>query len=774
MKFDINDFNDPKVWDLICSGKTKGIFQLESNLGRHWSKQLQPKNISELSALISLIRPGCVSGDTKISVKIYNRKDGHTRFKYVKIKDLYKYKEILSIDSDYNFTMNTVQEVFYTGDKECFNVKIHKRPNRLNTIQQPLWYNLECTLDHQFLRSDGEWIELQYLERGDRIAVVKRHGGGKMRHNMVANRHSPKAPKVKNTHGLKYFKEICYKNYEYKCCICGWNKASLDAHHIEGNRFTDNSVANLAFLCPNCHRLYDEGHISKDDILIHRSKYKLPNSNNIEWVTFMGYESVGIKPTYDISMSAPNHNFIAGNFVVHNCLKAFTDGKSMTQHYVDRKAGKDQISYPHESLSEILQETCGVLVYQEQSMMIAQKLAGFTLKEADSLRKAIGKKNAALMAEVKKAFIEGAKNLNIVTEEVASEIFSWIEKSNRYSFNKSHGISYAINAYWSAYCKYWKPVEFYVSYLNHADRKPDSQKEIKELIIDAKSSDIEVYPPRLNHLYNKFTSIDSSIYYGLNSVKNVGETEANKVISIAKGTNISNYTWLECLINIIYAGNINKRAVISLISIGAFNGKNNTEHRKRMLYEYDSWKQLSAREQEYISKNYKSFKSLYDCIEHTILNFKLTAQRKQALLDINKSIKDPFYNLEDTITSIAQEELKYMGYSLTCNQTDETDIGFATNMCKDISNGLITGKVNIVVNINSVRAYKTKRGKNPGQLMAFICGEDGSGMIDSITIFPEAYAEYKDLLTTGNIVHINGEISKKDKTSLIVNKVTQA
>jgi DNA polymerase-3 subunit alpha len=513
MKFDINDFDDPQVWDLICSGKTKGVFQLESSLGRHWAKQLQPKNISELAALISLIRPGC--------------------------------------------------------------------------------------------------------------------------------------------------------------------------------------------------------------------------------------------------------------------LKAHTDGKSMTQHYVDRKAGKDAVIYEHESLEDILEETYGVLVYQEQSMMIAQKLAGFSLKDADSLRKAIGKKKAALMAEVKTAFIEGAKRLNIVSAEVADEIFSWIEKSNRYSFNKSHGIAYAINAYWSAYCKTYMPCEFYVTYLNHAERKPDPQREMKELIVDARSCDIEVYPPRLGNLYENFFAKGKTIHFGLSRIKNVGKNDCAKINELLSSHDVSEYNWLECLINIIYRQNINKRSTIALISVGAFNGKKNTESRKKMLYEFDSWKQLSAREQKHISENYTKFKTLYECIEDTIANFKLTSTRRQVLVDINNSLKNPFYALQDSISTIAQDEEKYLGCSLTCSKTDAIDSSFSTIMCKDIANGAITGKANIVISITSVREYKTKRGKNPGQLMAFICGEDGSGMLDSITIFPDQYSEFRDLLTDGNTVLINGEISKKEKTSIIVNKVTQ-
>ena len=154
-------------------------------------------------------------------------------------------------------------------------------------------------------------------------------------------------------------------------------------------------------------------------------------------------------------------------------LKAIVDGKSMTQHYVDRKNGVQEITYLHPSLEPILKGTQGVLVYQEQSMQIAQQLAGFNLQEADNLRKAIGKKKADLMAQVKKAFLEGAANKEIVTNEEAQEIFGWIEKSSRYAFNKSHAVSYAVCAYWSAFCKAHHQLEFYCNYLIYS--KGDNQ-----------------------------------------------------------------------------------------------------------------------------------------------------------------------------------------------------------------------------------------------------------------------------------------------------------
>lgn len=116
-------------------------------------------------------------------------------------------------------------------------------------------------------------------------------------------------------------------------------------------------------------------------------------------------------------------------------LKAKVDGKSMTEKYVDRKNKVEEIEYMHDSIKELLKETYGIIVFQEQSMKISQKMARFDLMKADDLRKAIGKKKADLMNKVRDDFIEGCKNNNI-DEETIVEVFDIIEKSNRYSFNK--------------------------------------------------------------------------------------------------------------------------------------------------------------------------------------------------------------------------------------------------------------------------------------------------------------------------------------------------
>lgn len=464
------------------------------------------------------------------------------------------------------------------------------------------------------------------------------------------------------------------------------------------------------------------------------------------------------------------------------------NGKSMTQVYADRKAGKSDapVEYLHESLEPILKETYGVLVYQEQSMMIAQRLAGFNLKEADGLRKAIGKKKADLMAQVKKDFLIGCQEQNIVTTAVAEEIFSWIEKSSRYAFNKSHAVSYAINAYWSAYCKTYRIKKFYEKYLNRADRKPKPDIEKKQLIMDAKQFDIDVLPPRLQHLYVNFTRHPEKdiIYYGLSHVKHVGTKECEKIETLLANSKeeVSEYTWMDCLVRLIHGLNINKRATIALISVGAFNGKQNLTSRQTMLYEYDSWRNLTSREKNAIADNHKSgdpsvfANNLSEAIDHLIQgrsSIKINKARMTAVKDVKLALDNPFYDIDDKASVLAADEEKYMSCSLTCSKVDGLGLSVITHSCKDVANNVVSKKVNLAVEISRIKVVKTKKGNNPGQEMAFLTVEDGTGSLDDIVVFPDCYDSCRDVIIEGNTVLISGEISKKQKKSVMVNTVKQ-
>ena len=403
------------------------------------------------------------------------------------------------------------------------------------------------------------------------------------------------------------------------------------------------------------------------------------------------------------------------------------------------------------------------------------------------------------MSEVKKRFISGAGKQGVVSEEIAEEIFSWIEKSSRYAFNKSHGIAYAVNTYQSAYCKAHKPLKFFEVYLNHAKDSDD----VKEFVMDAKNHGIEVYPPSLSKLFPNFTMDKDKnvIYFGISHAKNVSSADVQIIEKLGKTKDIESFTWLDCLFTfggVKQGEKLGKRTIESLISIGAFNGKNNKIQRNKMLYEYSAWNSLSASVKKHIVNLYSKFSGAFDDLHSWIslsLDYKYVSKKDSEneyipkessggrvivqpkkvseLLDLVESLKNPPYSTDDHAWTIANLENRIIGCSLTCSIVDgSVNSNLAKNMCRDIQNSAITGKTTIAVSIASIREYETKKGKSAGSIMAFLSVEDSSGTLD-VTAFPEDYNKNKNLLSEGNTVLINGTVSSRDGNSLILNKVSQ-
>ena len=775
--------NDRSVWNMIGEGRVKGCFQIESHLGKTWCKALKPDNILELAALISIIRPGCISGDTLITVQKHLHKDKKHRYVRKSIKDLCDGKTspetIYSIDEasgSLNAIENNLLDVFYSGKKECFRVNVRKYSMSGSCKNNhPDWYNLECTADHKLLRSDMEWVELQHLDPGDRIAIYKKKNNRSIRSNTICNRHHPKAPRQKNVEGTRYFHEICYKHYHEECVMCGWDETTLDVHHINGNRHTNNHYENLAFLCPNCHRKQSKGLISNEEIVSNRDGLYLPISDDIEWATYTGNESVGIKDTYDISMLGPNHNFIAGNFIVHNCLKAFVDGKTMTQHYVDRKHGKDKVPSLHESIDSLLEETYGVIVYQEQAMEIAVKMAGFNLKEADDLRKAIGKKKADLMKQVRVKFIHGCKD-NLIAEEKAVEVFDMIEKSARYSFNKSHAVAYAKMAYWSAYIKNHYVDKFMKNWLRDADDKIDPDMEKRQLIMAARAEGLEIKGPSISVLEENFTfdmtprlnGMFPSIRFGICNVKNVGSVHLEQ---LKEHLNKHDKDWCTILVHVV--PHINKRAIENLISVGAFAGLGKS--RTEMIHEFHCFSDFTKKEIEAIQDNLNVKGSTAIGTVESLLaygvkkdgGFISTQRRYEKIQDILMRLRHPGRDLSDNSITYARIEEKLLGYAINHSELNAcSDACHANATCKEVAEGRADSCV-IAAIVKAVREHKTKS----GDIMAFVSAEDDSGELENIVIFPDVYEQNKDIIYERATVLISGQVKDKSRNSFIVDKV---
>jgi DNA polymerase-3 subunit alpha len=258
--------------------------------------------------------------------------------------------------------------------------------------------------------------------------------------------------------------------------------------------------------------------------------------------------------------------------------------------FIARKRGEEPVSYDHPKLESILEPTYGIMVYQEQVMRIAQELAGFTLGQADILRKAMGKKKPEEMAKVKKDFVGGCV-AHEVKKTLANKLFGEIEIFAGYAFNKSHAVCYAEGAYKNAYLKANYPQEYMAASLTIERGNTDR---LTILLDDCRRMGIRVMPPDINQSTLNFTPTDEGIRYGLAAIKNVGEGAAQSMVDtrIADGP----FTTLFEFCERIDLRAVNRRVVESLIAAGALDGLEG--HRAQKMEALESAFKAAGKAQE--------------------------------------------------------------------------------------------------------------------------------------------------------------------------------
>ncbi|WP_420266299.1 DNA polymerase III subunit alpha [Candidatus Magnetominusculus dajiuhuensis] len=237
-------------------------------------------------------------------------------------------------------------------------------------------------------------------------------------------------------------------------------------------------------------------------------------------------------------------------------------GSGMIDDFIKRKKGHIAVQYELPQLKEILDETYGVILYQEQVMRIANKLAGFSMGQADILRKAMGKKISHEMDKQKDNFVDGAVK-NGIKEKIAIKIFDLMALFAKYGFNKSHSAAYAYIAYQTAYLKAHFPVEFMAANLSCEEGSDKVVKFIKE----CHEMSIEILPPDINRSHSKFTIIGSAISFGLEAVKGVGSAAIESILEVRAAKPFAS---LEDFIQRVDSRKVNKKVIESLIKAGSF------------------------------------------------------------------------------------------------------------------------------------------------------------------------------------------------------------
>ena len=237
-------------------------------------------------------------------------------------------------------------------------------------------------------------------------------------------------------------------------------------------------------------------------------------------------------------------------------------GAGMHNEFADRANNRKEIEYLHNDLESILNETYGVILYQEQVMQIAEKIAGFNLQEADNLRVAMGKKIPKVMEEQRKKFTDGAVSNNY-SEQFAIELFDQIAYFAGYGFNKSHSVPYALLAYQTAYLKANYPAEYIAACLTAVKRDKDRTA---IFLSEARDMGVKVSTPDINLSSSDFTVNDNEILFGLSAVRNVGDITADKIV-LERESN-GDFESIEDFLSRIDSRSLNKRGVEALIQGG--------------------------------------------------------------------------------------------------------------------------------------------------------------------------------------------------------------
>lgn len=402
-------------------------------------------------------------------------------------------------------------------------------------------------------------------------------------------------------------------------------------------------------------------------------------------------------------------------------------GSGMVDSFVNCKNGLEEIKYPHINLKNILQETYGVILYQEQVMKIASTMGGFSMGESDNLRRAMGKKDILTMEKTRDSFVKGALK-NGYTNEKAIEVFELINKFAGYGFNKSHSAAYGLIAYWTAYFKANYPVQFYSAILtsmNHID-------DIAYYIDDAKNHKLIILPPDVNYPVRGFKPENGCIRFSISGIKNIGDSFVDKLIS--ERINNGEYKTYDEFVTRTKKIGLTKKSLLSLIFSGALDSIPGNRKQK-----FESLEKVLAYS-ERISR------------EDDIQQMNLFGEGKTVLNRFNLS-NIPEYDTNE----ILDFEKEFLGFYFSAHPLDKFKTLIHAFKLQNISEVNEEKLMHRVKTYGIIRAIKKIVTKKDSKIMAIFTLEDYFSSIQ-VTIFPRDYDIFMDRIQIGIPVFIEGYI----------------
>ncbi|MBN1475840.1 DNA polymerase III subunit alpha [Candidatus Sumerlaeota bacterium] len=406
----------------------------------------------------------------------------------------------------------------------------------------------------------------------------------------------------------------------------------------------------------------------------------------------------------------------------------------MAKSFARRKHGLEKISFDHPAFEPILRETYGVILYQEQVMLIARELAGFSMADADNLRKAMGKKIKALMKQegvkfVREAVAHGA------SPTLAAQVWDQIETFAGYGFNKSHSAAYAVITYRTAYLKAHHPIEYMAAQLTNEISGSNATEAIAKYLAVCREMGIRILPPDVNESFVDFTVVGDSIRFGLEAIKNVGHGAARAIVEARESG--GPFESIQDLCERVDLQRVNAKAIECLIKTGALDEVTGLRRSQLMAMLSEVLEMANALARERESGQVSLFGDMED----------------EALKPTRLKPPDiPEWSERERL----DHEQELLGHYITGHPLDRpaallagADL-VATTEIADLPN---RARADMLVLIRSIRAITTKRGQN----MAFLTVEDTEGTAD-IVVFSDLYAKQHGLLAADRPLWIRGHV----------------
>ena len=399
--------------------------------------------------------------------------------------------------------------------------------------------------------------------------------------------------------------------------------------------------------------------------------------------------------------------------------------------FVNRKHKRMPTQYLHPDLEPVLEETSGIIVYQEQVMRLAVEMAGYTMAEADVLRGVVAKSKAKEMSVHREKFIEGAVQRGY-SRGLAEKIFELVEHFGFYGFNKSHSTAYAVISYQTAYLKAHYPREFMAANLTSVTGNKDK---VPVFVNECRKMGIKILPPDINESFKEFTPVEEGIRFGLSAVRNLGDAAAERIITQRREG--GPYESLLEFCQRMGSGIINKRALESLIKSGAFDYLGYT--RNHLLKVYDRVADLAAEKQRLLDEGQHSL--FEDEEEDPLAAGPLTEELP----------RDKLLAYEKEMLGIYVSDHPLMQVRDTLKRHVESEISDLS----ELADGAIKW-------IGGIITKKTQRLTRKNELMANLTLEDLTGRVE-VTVFPSLYLQHKEYLEEDHIVCVKARVETGER-----------